>query len=173
MNGANVTHCKNILTYYQTTAQARIFCAAGARKICGSLEKLIIFLIQVINLFFCKFPFAKHLTVNIPQLNCIADSADESFFLNIYDLAGLCATYRLSFLCIFTNSNILLLRNYHNEIRQYRQTLIFFLVKATKLKISCLCRLASFYLYNDARDEYVSRLPFACVQSNLGECNLC
>ena len=90
----------------------------GCEKICRVGEKLIIFLLQIPDLFFCKIPFSNHFTINVAKLDLITDSADESVFLNIHNLSCFTAADCFSFFYVFSDCDILLLGNYYDEIRQ-------------------------------------------------------
>ena len=71
------------------------------------VPRIVILLIQLLQFLFCKFPFAKHLTVYVPELNPVAKPAYKSFFLNVNNFASFSTTYRLSFFGILPNSDIL------------------------------------------------------------------
>ena len=89
--------------------------APGCEKTCRVGEKLIVFLFQIPDLFFCKIPFSNHITINVAKLDLITDSADESVFLNIHNLSCLTAADCFSFFYVFSDCDILVLGNYYDE----------------------------------------------------------
>ena len=82
------------------------------------VPRIVILLIQLLQFLFCKFPFAKHLTVYVPELNPVAKPAYEACILNIDNLSSRCTTYRLSFFGIFPNCDLLCGCYNNNEVRK-------------------------------------------------------